>query len=140
MNVEVELISSLAKPPTQAHEGDAGYDVYSQENATIAPNNTHFFKLGFKLRFPKTLVCQVWDKSGLALKNGITVLGGVIDSSYRGEVGVILYNAGDQPVTFNQGDKLAQLVFTEIQTPRVETVDELDQTTRGDGGFGSTGK
>lgn len=82
----------------------------------------------------------IWDRSGLAVREGLTVLGGVIDSNYRGEIGVVLLNTGEQDYYVQPGDRIAQIAFFPVWTPVFDEVDELDDTERGEGAWGSTGK
>lgn len=140
ITVEFEKLKESVKLPTYAHKGDAGLDVYSTERKELGLGEQHLFKSGFAMKFPETHVCHVWPKSGLAHKHGIDVMAGVIDSSYRGEVGIILRNTGKKPYIVEKGDKIAQLVFTKIAVPTVKEVDDIDNTKRGSSGFGSTGK
>lgn len=140
MDVEFKKLDDGVKLPRYAHNGDAGMDVFAAEEKTLAPGERYCFQLGFAMKFPRDYVCHVWDKSGLAMKHGITCLAGVIDATYRGEVGVVLLNTGETPVTFRHGDKIAQLVFTKIEHARPVETDDLADSERGDGGFGSTGR
>ncbi|MEK7518935.1 MAG: dUTP diphosphatase [Patescibacteria group bacterium] len=140
MNFKVKLLSPDAKPPAYAHAGDAGMDVYSCEDYTLQPDERHLFKLGFSAAFDEGYVCLVWDRSGLAAKQGITNLAGVIDASYRGEYGVVSLNTSSEPVTIKKGDRIAQLLIQPVLRVDVQVVEELSETERQGGGFGSTGK
>ncbi|MFH1663927.1 MAG: dUTP diphosphatase [archaeon] len=124
-----------------AHKGDAGIDLYAAETTEIQPKEIKLVKTGIKIAIPEGFEGQIRPKSGLALNNGITVLNtpGTIDSGYRGEIGVIVINHGKQKFVAEKGKKIAQLVFNKIEFPEIEVVEELDETTRGEGGFGSTG-
>lgn len=129
--------------PVYASEGDAGCDLRSAKWYMIAPGKRVLVKTGVRLSLPAGIVALVHPRSGLALKSGITVLNapGTIDSGYRGEVGVILYNASDYDFAIEPGDRIAQLVFQHHLTATFDVVknEELDETERGEGGFGSTG-
>ena len=129
--------------PTYASEGDAGCDLRSSGWHMIAPGDRALVKTGVRLSLPAGIVALVHPRSGLALKSGITVLNapGTIDSGYRGEVGVILYNASKWDFVIERGDRIAQLVFQHHLTAAFDVVKdtELDETERGEGGFGSTG-
>lgn len=138
----IELtITDEALMPSYAREGDAGADLRSAIDAVIVPGERMLIPTGIRLSLPDNLVALVHPRSGLALKNGITVLNapGTIDSGYRGEIGVILHNASNDVFLVNRGDRIAQLVFQEFTTAKFKLVDSLDSTLRGDGGFGSTG-
>lgn len=128
--------------PDFAHDGDAGMDLRSKENVTIPPRGQALVKTGIRISIPNNYVAQVCSRSGLALKEGVFVLNapGIIDSGYRGEVGVILFNTTIHPYEVSVGDKVAQLVVQEVMIPLWQVVEELDETSRGEGGFGSSGK
>lgn len=140
MNFKVKLLSPDAKAPAYAHDGDAGMDVYSCEDCTLQPGERHTFKLGFSAEFDPGYVCLVWDRSGLAAKQGLTNLAGVIDAGYRGEYGVVTLNTSAEPVSIKKGDRIAQLLIQPVQRVDVQVVQELSDTSRQSGGFGSTGK
>lgn len=127
--------------PAYATSGAAGMDVISAEDVTIAPGARHAVATGLSVAIPHGYEIQVRPRSGLALKHGITVPNtpGTIDSDYRGELKVILVNLGSEPFAVLRGDRVAQLVLAPVtRASWVETA-ELDQTARGEGGFGSTG-
>jgi dUTP pyrophosphatase len=128
--------------PTYASSGAAGMDVVAAESITLAPGQRHAVATGFTIAIPDGYEVQVRPRSGLALKHGITCLNtpGTIDSDYRGEVKVILANLGDEPFEVVRGERIAQLVPAAVQPARFEEVASLDQTERGAGGFGSTGR
>ena len=127
--------------PAYATSGAAGMDVVSAESVTIAPGARHAVATGLALAIPAGYEIQVRPRSGLALKHGITVPNtpGTIDSDYRGELKVILINHGTEPFPIARGDRVAPLVLAPVVQAAWAEVDELDATTRGDGGFGSTG-
>lgn len=139
--------------PKRAHSTDAGYDLKAfipepNENGnfavTIAPGDTKLIKTGFKWAIPDGYVGKVCSRSGLALKYGVIVLNspGIVDSSYRGDVGVVLHNVGKNPVIISHGDKIAQMVVQKHADDLVihSVFDLVDNTVRGKNGFGSTGK
>lgn len=140
--VKFELIKPCSIIPSRGSEGAAGYDLFTPRKFSLNGGQTTLIKLGIKSAFPPGWVGLIRGRSGLALK-GINVLGGVIDSDYRGEWGVILHNVNpclENFVEFNGGDRIAQVIFVPYYsgTPeQVLTVD--DDTERGSGGFGSTG-
>lgn len=127
--------------PAYATSGAAGMDVVSAEDVTIAPGARHAVATGLSVAIPYGYEIQVRPRSGLALKHGITVPNtpGTIDSDYRGELKVILINLGDQPFAVLRGDRVAQLVLAPVTRAGWLEVAELDETARGEGGFGSTG-
>jgi dUTP pyrophosphatase len=117
-------------------------DVVAAEDLTLAPGARHAVATGFAIAIPEGYEVQVRPRSGLALKHGITCLNtpGTIDADYRGEVKVILANLGADPVAIARGDRIAQLVPAPVQHAYFTEADELDETARGTGGFGSTGR
>ena len=127
--------------PAYASTGAAGMDVVAAESLTLAAGARHAVATGFAMAIPAGYEVQVRPRSGLALKNGITCLNspGTIDSDYRGEVKVILANLGQDDFTITRGDRIAQLVPAPVQRASFALVDDLDDTARGSGGFGSTG-
>ena len=127
--------------PRYATEGAAGMDVVSAETVTIAPGARHPVATGLALAIPPGYEIQVRPRSGLALKHGVTVPNtpGTIDSDYRGELKVIMINHGVEPFAIARGDRVAQLVLAPVTQAAWNEVDELDETDRGAGGFGSTG-
>jgi len=128
---------------TKATAGSAGFDLLSAEknNCNIEPSSSKLIKCGFSLQMPKNFEAQVRPRSGLALKNSLTVLNspGTIDSDYRGEICVILINHSSQIFKIERGMRIAQIIFKEIPEINLTEVDTLDTTSRGSGGFGSTG-
>lgn len=127
-----------AKMPTRAHETDAGYDIYSREDAVIFQNASGTFDTGIHIEIPAGYVGFLKSKSGLNVKSGIQSEG-VIDAGYTGSICVKLYNHGSKAVEIKKGQKISQLVILPIITPELELVDSLEDTERGNGGFGSTG-
>ena len=128
--------------PSYATEHAAGLDVVAAEDVTLAPGARHAVATGFALAIPEGFEVQVRPRSGLALKHGVTCLNtpGTIDSDYRGEVKVILANLGDEPFEIRRGERIAQLVPAPVLRAGFTEVDDLDETGRGAGGFGSTGR
>lgn len=127
--------------PSYATAGAAGMDVVAAEDLTLAPGARHAVATGFAMAIPHGFEVQVRPRSGLALKHGITCLNspGTIDSDYRGEVKVILANLGDAPFQIRRGDRIAQLVPAPVLHAAFDETASLDDTLRGQGGFGSTG-
>ena len=127
------------KAPTRAHETDAGLDIYSREAQVIPPHGSAVFDTGVHIELPNNTVGMLKSKSGLNVNHGITSEG-VIDVGYTGSIKVKLYNNSDKPYTVANGDKISQLVILPILIPKLEFVDSLAESERGNGGFGSTGK
>lgn len=127
--------------PEYQTDGAAGLDLRSVEECTLAPLERRLVRTGVRIEIPTGFEGQVRPRSGLALKHGISIVNapGTIDSDYRGEIGVILINLGSEAVTLGQGERIAQLVVCPVARAIVETVDSLEDTLRGGGGFGSTG-
>ena len=124
--------------PTRAHETDAGIDLYARESTTIRPCGSAIFDTGVHVEIPVGYVGMVKSKSGLNVKHNLTSEG-VIDSGYTGSIVVKLYNHNGSHEIIKKGQKISQLVLLPIITPELELVDELEDTDRGNGGFGSTG-
>ncbi len=126
--------------PTYAHEGDAGADLCSSVDDLIPARSRKLVPTGIRLALPEHHVGLVWPRSGLAVKQGIDTGAGVIDSGYRGEIKVLLFNHTDEPHPVKKGDRIAQLLVQRVERVRFIPVDELPEARRGEGGFGSTGK
>src|SRR5829696_6659665 len=128
--------------PAYATEGAAGLDVLAAENITLSPGQRHAVATGFSIAIPEGYEVQVRPRSGLALKHGITCLNtpGTIDHDYRGEVKVILANLGSEPFEVRRGERIAQLVPAPVLKAEFREVSTLTETSRGAGGFGSTGQ
>lgn len=141
MELKIKKLSPLATVPNYAHEGDAGLDLYAVGPMEIYPGESALIPIGISLELPIGYEAQIRPRSGLALKNKVTVLNtpGTIDAGYRGEIGVILINHGKNPFMVVSGMKVAQMVIKEVVAVDVIEVDGLNETSRGAGGFGSTG-
>jgi len=141
MELKVKIIDEKALLPRYAHAGDAGLDLFSVERKTIPPGESAIIRTGIVIQLPPHTEAQVRPRSGLALKHQVTVLNtpGTIDYGYRGEVKVILFNHGRTEFVVGQGEKIAQMVIKPVLTVEVTQVEELSETQRGEGGFGSTG-
>ena len=140
MKVKILKEDPEVKSPNYANPGDAGMDFYSAESVVIKVNERKVVKTGIKMAIPEGYVGLIWDKSGLAAKKGVKTMAGVIDAGYRGEVGVVLHNLGQEDFEIEKNMKIAQMLIQPIHSPDVEEVNDLDETQRGEGGFGSTGK
>ena len=139
MLIKFQKILAEAIIPSYAHPGDAGMDIFSAEEAIIKAGERKSIKTGLKMELPEGFVGLVWDKSGLALKNGIKTMAGVIDSCYRGEIGIVLVNLSGQDYKIEKGQKIAQMLIQKIELAEIEEARELSETKRSEGGFGSTG-
>lgn len=141
--VKFKKLNPDAIIPDYAHEGDAGMDLYSIQDAIIEPLSWKLIPTGLACELPQGTEGQVRSKSGIALKNGVFVLNtpGTIDENYRGEIGVILYNLNTKtPYEIKKGQKIAQYVINQVEyVETIEITEELSSTARGDGGFGSSG-
>ena len=134
-------MDKTVKTPAYEHEGDSGFDVFSFEEVKLEPLERKLVRTGLQIEMPKGLEAQVRPKSGLAINHGITILNtpGTIDSSYRGEVKVIVINLGKKEYTIVKNQKIAQIVFCAVEKPEIVQTTELSKTSRNSGGFGSTG-
>ena len=137
--IKVERISESAKLPTRAHDGDAGLDLYANEYCSIAPYQQALVATGIKIIIPYGCAGLIWDRSGLATK-GITTIGGVIDTGYRGEVKVIVKNLSEDIYNIEPGEKIAQILIQKVELLEVEEGIIEDQTERQTGAFGSSGQ
>ena len=143
MTLRYARLSEAASPPVQAHPGDAGYDLFAAEPAVVEPGRRASIGTGLAVAIPDGCAGLVLPRSGLAARHGITLPNapGLIDSGYRGELRVLLLNT-DPQTAFDVavGDRIAQLVLVRFEAPALEEVGALDETARGAGGFGSTGR
>ncbi len=142
--INTQRLTESAQVPTRANEHDAGWDLYADEDVVISPNTHRVISTGISLEIPKGMVGLIWPRSGLAVKKGIDVFAGVVDSGYRGEVKVCLFNAGSvwsvPSVSIAKGDRIAQILFQPVPSFQLQEVDSLSTTQRGEGGFGSSGQ
>lgn len=132
------MLDPGAKMPTRAHEHDVGYDLYSREDIMILERGNHSFDTGVHVAIPVGYAGLIKSKSGLNVNENITS-DGVIDPDYTGSICVKLYNNGDRAVRIREGQKISQLVIVPVITPELELTDSMEETERGNGGFGSTG-
>ena len=142
MKIKVERLNKDIELPKYQHFGeDAGLDLHAAEELVIKSGDYKLIKTGLKIAVPKGYAAFVYPRSGLALKKGVTVLNadGVIDSGYRGEIGVILINHGENDFKVNLNDRIAQLIIQKVNTIEWDEVDKLSESQRGEGGFGHTG-
>jgi dUTP pyrophosphatase len=141
MTVNFKRIHPAAVMPAYARPGDAGLDVCACEAATLQPGERRLVRTGLVMELPRGTEAQMRPRSGLALKHGVTLLNtpGTIDEGYRGEVGVILINLGQEPFVVRPGMRIAQMVIAPVLLVEPAEVAEVSDTARGEGGFGSTG-
>jgi dUTP pyrophosphatase len=140
LQINVKKFSENAIIPTQGTNFAAGYDLYAAEDALVVCGSRKLIKTNISMEITPGYYGRIAPRSGLAYKNGIDVLAGVIDSDYRGDIGVILYNT-DKNIDFTvkKGDRIAQIIFEACYTATLNTVENLDNTLRQGGGYGSTG-
>lgn len=139
--VNVKKLSAKAILPSFAHPGDAGLDLFSVENKVLEPGKSYLVKTGISIQLPKNTEAQIRPRSGLALKHMITLTNspGTIDEGYRGEIGIIMINHGKEDFVINEGMKIAQMVIKPTYDVNITEANDLSDTSRGKGGFGSTG-
>ena len=136
--IKIKRLYPDAKIPTISTEYAAGFDLYSVEDYTLQPGEIHAISTGIAIQIPEGKVILFWDRSGMGFK-GIHRFGGVIDSDYRGEYKIILCNHTREPFQINKGDRICQAIIQDYYTPEFQEVNELDDSQRGEGRFGSTG-
>ncbi len=140
MRIKVKRLSPQAILPDYSHPGDAGLNLYSLEDYTLQPNERRALATGLAIEFEPGYVGLIKDRSGLATKHGLHTLAGVIDAGYRGEYKIVLINLGSQAYQIKRGDKIAQLLIVPVAQVEVLEAEHLSDSSRGSGGFGSTGK
>lgn len=143
MNVLIKRLDPELPIPAYSKDGDAGADIVSAIDFTLAPGERKLVPTGISIAMPNGYVCLVHPRSGLAVKHGVSIVNtpGTVDAGYRGELQVILINTDrSESVSFKRGDRIAQLVFQKVERAVFEEVSELPESMRGDGGFGSTGR
>ena len=138
VNIKVEKLNEQAIMPEYAHFSDAGADLFANAKIEIAPNETKIIPTGLKFEIPNGYEVQVRPRSGMSVKTNTKVVFGTVDSDYRGEIGIMLTNYGQEPYVVHQGDKIAQAVVMPTYHGNFLIVDKLTETERGEGGFGST--
>lgn len=136
--LKVKLLSENAKMPTRGTPGSSGLDVYTPIDVTIPPRGDYLIPLDLAFEIPFGWDLSVYNKSGIATKRKLDKGAELIDSDYRGNCHIHFFNNSDEPVHFNKGDKISQLVMREVWMGELEEVNELNETIRGEGGFGST--
>lgn len=127
-------------PPSRSTAHAAGADLHAAEDLTLAPGERRLVPTGLRVAIPPGHAGLVWPRSGLAVRDGIDTMAGVIDSDYRGEVRVLLINHGREPFRIRRGDRIAQLLVQRVEPAEFVPADGLPESARGEGGFGSTGR
>lgn len=140
MQLKVKRVHPEAKLPSYAHPHDAGMDLFASGEVVLKPGEFVGVPTGVALEIPEGFVGLIWDKSGLAINNGLKTLGGVVDAGFRGEVKVGMINLSGKEYKIEKGHKVAQMLIQKIEIPEIVEVSELSDTSRGVDGFGSTGK
>lgn len=139
IHVNVLKCHEDAQIPKRGSNLSAGSDLYSVLDYIIEPKTRCLISTGLKMQFPHNVYGRIAPRSGLALKNGIDVMAGVIDPDYTGEIKVLLYNSSDVKFEVQKGDRIAQIIFEQFKYPNYNEVSEITETDRSCGGFGSTG-
>jgi dUTP pyrophosphatase len=137
--VSYKLLTESAQMPCKAHPTDAGFDLFADHDAWVFAKERNTIKTGISFDMPENMAGLIWPRSGLSVKKGIDVLAGVVDSGYRGEIMVCLYNTSEEDVKINCGDRIAQIIFQEVPAISLLLREELETSQRGSDGFGSTG-
>jgi len=140
MKIKIKKLNSDAIIPSYAHPGDVGMDLHSLEDYELKPGERRVFYIGFAAEFPTGYAAIVKDKGSTAVKGGLHTLAGVFDAGYRGEYGIVIINIGSEPYAIKKGDKIAQLIIYPVEIAEIEETEELSDTKRREGRFGSTGR
>jgi len=140
MKIEVKKLNENATVPTKSHNTDAGWDLYSSNECDVPPNFRILVETNISMKIPDGYYGQIFDRSGNAFKKGLHCMAGVIDSSYRGEIKVLINNTTKDHQYIEKGDRIAQMIILPVPYGVMVEVKELDETKRGAGGFGSTDK
>ncbi len=140
ISVRIKKLDKALPTPIYAYLGDAAFDLYARETVVLKPMERRAIATGLALEIPEGYVGLVWDRSSVGIREGIKTLGGVVDSSYRGEVLVGMVNLSEKAYTFSRGHKVAQMIIQKKEKVEIVEVEELSDTHRGEKGFGSSGK
>lgn len=138
VNVKVEKLNEDAVIPTYAHFSDAGADLYANNDVEVLPKETKIIPTGLKFEIPDGYEIQIRPRSGMSVKTNTKVVFGTVDADYRGEIGIMLTNYGQENYNVKKGDKIAQMIIMPTYHANFLTVDSVNETERGEGGFGST--
>jgi dUTP pyrophosphatase len=140
MKIKIKKVHPDAKLPAYAHPGDAGMDFFALEKTVLKPGQRTTVRTGISMEIPHGYTGLFWDKSSIAIKQGLKVIGGVIDAGYRGEVLIGMINLGLEDYVFEAGHKVSQMLIQKVESPDIVETEELSDASRGVNGFGSTGK
>jgi dUTP pyrophosphatase len=140
LTIDIQRLHPDAVLPTYAHDGDAAFDLLALEDITLEPGERKQIRTGLAMHIPKGYVGLIWEKSGLSHLHGLIILGGVIDAGYLGEVLIGMANLSSTPYTFTKGQKAAQMIVQQREAVSFREVETFTQTSRGSGGFGSSGR
>lgn len=140
LNIKIKKLRDDAKAPAYGSDNAVGLDFFSTEDYELKIGETHVFKTGIAMEIPRGYGGLIWDRSGISSKNSIERVAGVIDPDYRGEIGIALHNQSQKNYRISSGDKIAQMLIQKVERVNIVEAEELSQTYRGSGGFGSTGK
>jgi len=139
VQVRIHRIDKGVELPKYAKQGDAAFDLRSAEEKLIKAGHKEVVKSGLRIAVPEGYCGLIWDRSGLAAKHGIHCLAGVLDSGYRGEIGIVIHNLGKEDFLVEKNMRVAQMLIQPVESAHLLEVDDLEETSRGAGGFGSTG-
>ena len=140
VNIKFKKLHPAAIPPSYAHPGDAGMDFFALEKTALKPGERKAIRTGISIEIDEGYAGLFWDKSGIAIREGLKTIGGVIDAGYRGEILIGMINLSDKEYVFEAGHKVAQMLVQKVEHCQIKEASGLSQTKRGTGGFGSTGK
>jgi dUTP pyrophosphatase len=140
MMLKIKRLDKTVNLPKYALSGDAAFDLLASKDITLKPMERAMIPTGIAMEIPEGHVGLIWDKSGLSMKFGLKTLGGVIDAGYRGEIMIGMINLGSEDYMFLKNQKVAQMIIQKKETAIIEEVEDLSDSSRGTGGFGSTGK
>lgn len=140
LKLKVKKLNNLATLPQKAHSTDAGFDLFTYTPYRLGSHSTEILKTGLAVEIPEGYCGIIKDRSSIASKSNLKTVAGVIDSSYRGEIGIVFHNDGEMPINIEKGQKIAQMLIVAVPPISVEEVTELTTTERNTNGFGSTGK
>lgn len=138
--LKIQKLDPELPTPHYAYTDDAAFDMYARENVVLEPGEKAIIPTGIAMEIPAGYVGLVWDKGSVGIKGGVKTLGGVVDSNYRGEVMIGVVNLSKETYTFERGHKVAQMIIQKKETVEIEEVNEISETERGEGRFGSSGK
>lgn len=139
MDVRIHRLDKSVEMPKYAKKGDAAFDLRSAEEKIVKAGHKELVKTALRIAVPEGYCGLIWDRSGLAAKNGIHCLAGVLDSGYRGEIVVVLHNLGKEDFLIEKNMRIAQMLIQPVDAATLTEVDELEDTERSSGGFGHTG-